>query len=54
LVILYGSGASAGNAGLYNVVFTNGADAITTNMTVDLIGIVNSVTADSFVSGNFS
>jgi hypothetical protein len=54
LVVLYGSGASSGNAGLYSVVFANGADAVTGNMTVELIGIVSSVVADSFVSGNFA
>jgi hypothetical protein len=54
LVVLYGTGAASGDAGLYNVVFTDGQDAITTNMTVDLIGIIKSVTADSFVSSNFA
>jgi hypothetical protein len=53
LVIVYGSGADAGKAGLYSVVPTNGADAVTGNLTADLIGIVNSVTADSFVASNF-
>ena len=53
LVIVYGSGAYASTAGLYNVVLTNGADAVTGNMTVDLVGIVNNVTADSFVASNF-
>ena len=53
LVIVYGSGADAGKAGLYSVVPTNGADAGTGNLTADLIGIVNSVTADSFVASNF-
>ena len=54
LVVLYGTGADSGKAGLYNVVLTNGADAVTGNMTVDLVGIVNNVVADSFVSSNFS
>ena len=53
LFIIYGSGASAGKAGLYNVVLTDNADAATANLTADLIGIVNSVTADSFVASNF-
>ena len=53
LVIVYGTGADAGKAGLYGVVPTTGADAVTGNMTVDLIGIVNTVTADSFVASNF-
>jgi hypothetical protein len=53
LVILYGTGAASGNAGLYNVVFTDGADATAANMTVDLIAVVNGVAADSFVSSNF-
>ena len=52
LVIVYGSGASAGKAGLYNVDLT-AADAVTGNVTADLIGIVNTVTADSFVASNF-
>jgi hypothetical protein len=53
LFIVYGSGASAGKAGLYNVVLTDNQDAVTGNLTADLIGIVNSVTADSFVASNF-
>ncbi|MBF0378913.1 MAG: hypothetical protein HQK72_15745 [Desulfamplus sp.] len=53
-VILYGAGAAAGNAGIYSVTFTGAADAITGNMTVELIGVVNSVTADSFVSSNIA
>lgn len=53
-VILYGTGAAAGNAGLYSVVFTDAADAGTANMTVELIGVLNGVTADSFVSSNIA
>ena len=53
LAIVYGTGASAGNAGLYSVVPTDGVNAVPGNMTVDLIGIVNTVTADSFVASNF-
>ena len=53
LVILYGAGASAGKAGLYSVTFTPGADAIASNMTVDLIGILNDITADALLTGNF-
>jgi Ca2+-binding RTX toxin-like protein len=54
LVIVYGSGAATGSAGLYSVTFT-AADAITGNIGVELIGILSvGITADSLVSGNFS
>ena len=54
LVVLYGSGPAFGTAGIYSVVFTNGADAIAANTTVELIGVFNTTTADSFVSSNFA
>jgi Ca2+-binding RTX toxin-like protein len=54
LVILYGSGAATGSAGLYSVTFT-AADAITGNIGVELIGLLSAgITADSLVSGNFA
>jgi hypothetical protein len=54
LVVLYGSGAATGSAGLYSVTFT-AADAITGNVAVELIGILSGgITADSLVSGNFA
>jgi hypothetical protein len=54
LVVLYGSGAATGSAGLYSVTFT-AADAITGNVEAELIGILSGgITADSLVSGNFA
>jgi len=53
--IVYGSGASAGKAALYEVVSTaGGADTTAANITVELVAVFNNVTADSFVIGNFA
>jgi hypothetical protein len=63
LVIVYGTGADAGKAGLYHVVFGGaGSGAITsgttdvaaTDFSIELIGILNNVTADSITSNNFT
>ncbi len=51
-VILYGTGADANQAGLYSVVFT-AADAGASNITVELIGVLEGVAADALVSSNF-
>jgi hypothetical protein len=53
--IVYGAGAQADKAALYGVTVTTAATGITAaNIVVELIGIFNTITADSFVSANFS
>jgi hypothetical protein len=53
-VIVYGAGAQAGNAALYEVITTaNNQDITAALITVELVGIFNGVTADSFESANF-
>jgi hypothetical protein len=54
IVVLYGSGAANGNAGVYAVDLAANANVGTANITVELIGIVNGVAADSFVTSNFA
>jgi hypothetical protein len=56
-VILYGAGAQSGNAALYSVLY-RGADltagnVATTDIIIELLGVVNGVVADSFVASNF-
>ena len=52
--VVYGTGAQSGNAALYQVNVTTAATGITTaNVAVELVGVFNGVTADSFVSSNF-
>lgn len=52
--IVYGTGAQAGNAALYQVQVTTAATGITAaNIAVELVGVFNGVTADSFVQSNF-
>ncbi len=53
VVILYGTGASANKAGIYSVIFA-AADAAAGNISVELIGLLNNVTADSLVAANFA
>ena len=53
--IVYGAGAQAGKAALYGVTVTTAATGITAaNIVVELVGVFNSITADSFVSANFA
>jgi hypothetical protein len=53
--IVYGAGAQANKAALYGVTVTTAATGITaTNIVVELVGVFNTITADSFVSANFS
>jgi len=56
-VILYGAGAQADKAGIYSVLFAasnlSAGDVATGDIIIELMGIVNSVTADSFVASNF-
>ena len=53
IVAIYGSGANAGKAGIYNVLFSNAAVAAA-SIDVELIGVVTLVGgADTLVSANF-
>jgi len=56
-VILYGAGAQAGNAAIYSCLFAasnlSAGNVGTGDIILELMGIVNSVTADSFVASNF-
>jgi len=57
-VILYGAGAASGTAGIYSMVITSGADLTAGNIatgdiSVELIGLLTGITADSFVASNF-
>ena len=54
-VILYGAGAQAGNAAVYEVESTTAAttDLTAANITVELIATLTGVTADSLVQSNF-
>jgi len=52
--VVYGSGAQSGNAGIYQVNVTTAATGITAaNIALELIGVVQGVTADSLVQSNF-
>lgn len=53
VVVLYGTGAANGNAGVYSVAFDADANMNSGKMSVELIGVVNGVAADSFVTSNF-
>ena len=53
VAILYGAGATGGDAAAYSVSLANGADAVTGNMTVDLLAYFDDgVEADSFIPYN--
>jgi len=56
--IVYGSGAQAGNAAIVQVTSTadnySNVDIAASGFTIEIIGTFNSVTADSFVVGNFT
>jgi len=56
--IVYGSGAQAGNAAIVQVTSTadqfSAVDMLASGITIEIIGTFNTVTADSFVVGNFS
>lgn len=52
--VLYGTGANAGKAALYQVQVTTAGTGITAaNIAVELVGIFNGVTNDAFVTSNF-
>lgn len=52
--LIYGTGANAGKAGLYQVTTTaNNQDIVTGNITVELVGIFNGTTDNGFVTSNF-
>jgi hypothetical protein len=56
--ILYGSGPASGTAGIYSMVLTAAGslaagNVATGDISVELIGLLNNVTADSFVASNF-
>ncbi len=57
-VVLYGAGAAFGTAGIYSVLLAaadlRAADIATTDVIVELIGVLNNVTADSLVASNFA
>ena len=58
-VILYGAGAAAGSAGIYSMVITStnnltGGNIATGDISVELIGLLSGITADSFVASNFT
>ena len=58
-VILYGAGAAAGSAGIYSMVITStsnltGGNIATGDISVELIGLLSNITADSFVASNFT
>jgi Ca2+-binding RTX toxin-like protein len=56
-VILYGAGAQSGNAAIYSVLLRaadlTAGNVATTDIIIELMGIVNGVVADSFVASNF-
>jgi hypothetical protein len=53
-LVVYGGGAQAGNAAVYSFATTsNNADVTAATSTVELIGVINGVVADSFVASNF-
>jgi hypothetical protein len=52
--LVYGSGANAGKAAIYQVNITTQATGITAaNVAVELVGVFNGITADAFESANF-
>lgn len=55
--VVYGTGADANKAGIYTVQYEaadlSATNVGTGNITVELIGLVNNVAADSFVASNF-
>ena len=57
-VVLYGAGGAFGTAGIYSVLLRaadlTAADVATTDVIVELIGVLNNVTADSLVASNFA
>ena len=56
-VILYGAGAQSGNAAIYSVLLRaanlTAGNVATGDIILELMGVVNGVTADSFVASNF-
>jgi len=58
-VILYGAGAASGTAGIYSMVITAAGSLAAGNVgtgdiSVELIGLLTGITADSFVASNFA
>jgi hypothetical protein len=53
IVAIYGSGASAGSAAIYEVVDGSAGDLVAGDITVELLAVLSGVTADSLGSGNF-
>jgi len=52
-VIIYGSAANSGKAAVYHAYTTaNNQDVAAANTVVDLVAVLNNITADSFVAGN--
>ncbi len=52
-VIAYGSAAQSGKAAVYHAYTTaNNQDVTAANTVVDLVAVINNITADSFVAGN--
>jgi len=56
--VLYGAGGAFGTAGIYSVLLAaadlRAADIATGDVIVELIGVLNNVTADSLVASNFA
>ena len=56
--IVYGAGAQSGNAAIVQITTTvanlSAVDLGTANFSIELLGVVQGVVADSLVSGNFA